>query len=94
MAVPYEFSIAPPASSSSCNTSNCVPPVCVLFTFGGHRKLAWCFTLVISWVSFAIAGALLSHVLLNADISYAIEIGRLLLGLNTVLTQLTLLCSL
>ena len=47
-------------------------PVCVLFTFGGHRKLAWCFTLVISWVSFAIAGALLSHVLLEADISYAI----------------------
>ena len=47
-------------------------PLCVLFTFGGHRKLAWCFTLVISWVSFAIAGALLSHVLLEADISYAI----------------------
>ena len=47
-------------------------PICVLFTFGGHRKLAWCFTLVISWVSFAIAGALLSHVLLETDISYAI----------------------
>ena len=47
-------------------------PVCVLFTFGGHRKLAWFFTLIISWVSFAIAGALLNQVLLNADISYAI----------------------
>ena len=38
-------------------------PICVLFTFGGHRKLAWLFTLAISWVCFLIAVALLSRVL-------------------------------
>ncbi|GIR55747.1 MAG: hypothetical protein CM15mP62_32180 [Rhodospirillaceae bacterium] len=47
-------------------------PICVLFTFGGHRKLAWLFTLAVSWVCFLIAGALLSRVLLDTDISYAI----------------------
>ena len=47
-------------------------PICVLFTFGGHRKLAWLFTLAVSWMCFLIAGALLSRVLLDTDISYAI----------------------
>lgn len=47
-------------------------PICVLFTFGGHRKVAWLFTLAVSWVCFLIAGALLSRVLLDTDISYAI----------------------
>ena len=47
-------------------------PICVLFTFGGHRKLAWLFTLCISWICLLIAGALLSRVLLETDISYAI----------------------
>ena len=47
-------------------------PICVLFTFGGHRKLAWLFTLAVSWVCFLIAGALLSRVLLDTEISYAI----------------------
>ena len=47
-------------------------PICVLFTFGGHRKLAWLFTFFISWVCFLIAGVLLSRVLLDMDMSYAI----------------------
>ncbi|MBH67925.1 MAG: cation:proton antiporter [Rhodospirillaceae bacterium] len=47
-------------------------PLCVLLTFGGHRRLAWIFTLIVSWVAFIIAVLLLRQVLLGSEISYAI----------------------
>ena len=47
-------------------------PLCVLLTFGGYRSLAWAFTLVISWITFIIAGLLLQQVWTGEEVSYAI----------------------
>jgi multicomponent Na+:H+ antiporter subunit D len=45
-------------------------PICVLFTFGGKRKAAWLWTLLISWFAFLCSIYLLGHVLDNGEISY------------------------
>ncbi|MCB2055672.1 MAG: monovalent cation/H+ antiporter subunit D family protein [Geminicoccaceae bacterium] len=44
-------------------------PICVLIR---QRRIAWFFTLVVTWVTFAIAVALLVQVRSSGDISYAI----------------------